>query len=55
MVNKYYQKKKNRFEKRHVKDIKSFLKKKKKIRQKRPETNTSVIMKKKKKKATVSS
>ena len=46
---------KKSFKKKHVKDIKIFLKKKKKKVKKRPETDIKIFLKKKKKKASVSS
>ena len=50
MVNKYYQKKKKSFAKKHVKGTKIFLKKKKKKGEKRLETDVKIFLKKKKKK-----
>ena len=49
MVNKYYQKAKKCFEKKHVKYIKIFLKDKKKKGEKSPETDIKIFLKKKKK------
>ena len=40
---------KKSFENKHVKDVKTFLKKKKKKSKKRPETNIRIFLKKKKK------
>ena len=50
MVNKYYQKHKERLQKKYVKDIKIFLKKKKTKDKKRPEKDIKILLKKKKKK-----
>ena len=50
MVNKYYQKAKKCFEKKHVKYIKIFLKDKKKKGENSPETDIKIFLKKKKKK-----
>ena len=50
MVNKYYQKHKERLQKKHVKDLKIFRKKKKTKGKKRPEKDIKILLKKKKKK-----
>ena len=50
MVNKYYQKTKKSFKKKHAKDIKIFLKKKKKKgTKKRPKTDIKIFLKTKNK------
>ena len=50
---KYYQKHKERLQKKHVKDIKIFLRNKKTNGEKRPEKDIKLLLKKKKKKASV--
>ena len=47
MVNKYYQKYKEKLQKKHVKDIKIFLKKKKIKDEKRSEIDIKIFQKKK--------
>ena len=49
MVNKYYQKIKEKLEKKHVKGTKIFPKKKKEKGKKRPEADIQIFLKKKKK------
>ena len=44
MINNYYQQHKKSFEKKHVKDIKIFLKKKKKNGEKRTETDIKIFL-----------
>ena len=48
MVNKYYQKHKEKLKKKHVKDIKIFLKKKKMKGEKRSEIDIEILQKRKK-------
>ena len=48
MVNKYYQKHKEKLKKKHVKDIKIFLKKKKMKGEKRSEIDIKILQKRKK-------
>ena len=50
MVNKYYQNRKKDFKKKHIKDIKTFLKKKNSKGKKRFEKDIQILLKKKKKK-----
>ena len=50
MVNKYYQKHKERLRKKHVQYIKIFLKKKKTKGEKKLEKDITILLKKKKKK-----